>query len=54
LPKRLVSSAGATFVRLVLSAFHAELISASTLAGYLGVKLKHLPAIEQLVVAEAS
>lgn len=52
-PKRIVSSAGATFVRLVLSAFHAELISASTLAGYLGVKLKHLHAIEQLVVAEA-
>jgi Zn-dependent peptidase ImmA (M78 family)/DNA-binding XRE family transcriptional regulator len=53
-PKRLVSSAGTTFVRLVLSAFHAELISASTLADYLGVKLKHLPAIEQLVVAKAS
>jgi Zn-dependent peptidase ImmA (M78 family) len=52
-PKRLVSAAGTTFVRIVLSAFHADLISASTLAGYLGVKLKHLPAIERLVVAEA-
>ncbi|MEQ1633976.1 MAG: ImmA/IrrE family metallo-endopeptidase, partial [Planctomycetota bacterium] len=54
IPKRLLSSAGTTFVRLVLSAFHADRISASTMASYLGVKLKHLSAIEQLVVAEAS
>lgn len=53
-PNRLLSSAGTTFVSLVLSAFHADRISASTLAGYLGVKFKHLKAIESLVTAEAS
>jgi Zn-dependent peptidase ImmA (M78 family) len=54
MPNRVLSSSGASFVRLVLSAFHADRISASTLAGYLGIKLKHLRAIEELVTAEAS
>ncbi|MBM4060294.1 MAG: ImmA/IrrE family metallo-endopeptidase [Planctomycetes bacterium] len=52
-PNRVLSTAGSTFVGLVLSAFHADRISASTLAGYLGVKLKHLGALERLVIAEA-
>lgn len=53
-PKRLLSSAGTTFVRLAVSAFHADRISASTLASYLGVQIKHLPAIEKLIIAEAN
>lgn len=48
-PRQVISHAGGTFVQLVLSAYHARRITASTLSNYLGVKLKHLPAIEALM-----
>ncbi len=48
--KRVVAHAGSTFVSLVLSAYHADRITASTLSNYLGAKLKHLPAIEALMI----
>lgn len=49
-PNRVVAHAGSTFVNLVLSAYHADRITASTLSNYLGAKLKHLPAIEALMI----
>lgn len=48
-PRQVISHAGVTFVNLVLSAYRARKITASTLSNYLGVKLKHLPAIEALM-----
>ncbi len=50
-PSRMaVSTAGPLFVRLVLSSYHREKITASDLAGFLEVRLKHLPKIEQAVM----
>jgi hypothetical protein len=37
------------FVRLVLDGFAQNIITASTVSDYLGVNLKHLPRVEQLV-----
>lgn len=42
-----VSTAGKPFVRLVLDAFGAGRITASDVADYLGVRLKHLGSVEQ-------
>jgi Zn-dependent peptidase ImmA (M78 family)/transcriptional regulator with XRE-family HTH domain len=44
-----IAQAGAPYFRLVLEAFHAERITASTLADYLGTKLDHVPKFEALV-----
>lgn len=44
-----VSQSGKGFVRLNLEAFHQGRITASTLADYLGVRLKHMPSIEDMV-----
>jgi Zn-dependent peptidase ImmA (M78 family)/transcriptional regulator with XRE-family HTH domain len=38
---------GRPFVRLVLDAYHRDAISASSVATALGLKLKHLPAVER-------
>ena len=48
-PVRVVSNSGRTFVALALAAYTANQITASTLAGHIGAKLKHLPRIEELV-----
>ena len=53
-PNRVLAHAGGTFVNLVLSAYHADRITASTLSNYLGMKLKHVPAIEALMLGGAS
>ena len=44
-----VRNLGQPFVRLVLNAYAEERISLSTVSDYLGVKLKHLPRIEDLL-----
>jgi Zn-dependent peptidase ImmA (M78 family) len=48
-PVRVVSNSGRTFVALALAAYTTNQITASTLAGHLGAKLKHLPRIQELV-----
>jgi Zn-dependent peptidase ImmA (M78 family) len=48
-PKRTVQALGQKYVRSVLLAFDGQHITMSDVAGYLGVKLKHLPEIERLV-----
>jgi Zn-dependent peptidase ImmA (M78 family)/transcriptional regulator with XRE-family HTH domain len=45
---------GRAFIRLVLEAYHTEAINSSDVAEMLGVKLKHLPTIEQDVVEPAA
>jgi Zn-dependent peptidase ImmA (M78 family) len=45
---------GRAFIRLVLEAYHTETINSSDVAEMLGVKLKHLPTIEQDVVDPAA
>jgi Zn-dependent peptidase ImmA (M78 family) len=45
---------GRAFIRLVLEAYHTETINSSDVAEMLGVKLKHLPTIEQNVVDSAA
>ncbi len=45
---------GRAFIRLVLEAYHTESINSSDVAEMLGVKLKHLPTIEQDIVESAA
>lgn len=49
-----VRDLGRAFVRLVLEAYHTETINSSDVAEMLGVRLKHLPTIEQEVVESAA
>jgi Zn-dependent peptidase ImmA (M78 family) len=46
-PIMIVRDSGKPFARMVLDAYHADAISAASLADYLGTQLKHLPAIEK-------
>jgi Zn-dependent peptidase ImmA (M78 family)/transcriptional regulator with XRE-family HTH domain len=46
-PIMIVRDAGKPFARMVLDAYHADAISAVSVADYLGTQLKHLPAIEK-------
>jgi Zn-dependent peptidase ImmA (M78 family)/DNA-binding transcriptional regulator YiaG len=46
-PIMIVRDAGKPFARMVLDAYHADAISAPSVADYLGTQLKHLPAIEK-------
>lgn len=55
LPHRMaVSRAGRKFVRLVLENYHQDRITASDVADFLGVRLKHLQAIESEVLPGVS
>ena len=49
-----VRDLGRAFIRLVLEAYHTETINSSDVSEMLGVKLKHLPTIEQDVVDPAA
>lgn len=44
-----ISRAGTPYVRLVLEAFHAERITASEVAEYLGAKVDHVPRFDAIV-----
>lgn len=48
-PRRVVRELGKPFLRIVLSAYYREAITASDLSEYLGARLKHLRAIEGLL-----
>jgi len=48
-PQRAVRSVGQPFLRIVVNAYYREAITASELSEYLGVRLKHLPALEHLL-----
>lgn len=43
---KVISTIGKFYAKLVLSSYHEEKITSSTLSEYLGIKLKHLPKIE--------
>lgn len=45
-----VRNLGRPFVGIVLSAYHDNMIGLATVSDYLGVKIKHLPRIESLVM----
>lgn len=47
-----VSHAGKSFVRLVLDAYYSERITSRDVSEYLGVRLKHLPKIEERVMGD--
>lgn len=49
MPRETVGNYGRPFVRAVLENYHRERITLSDVSGYLGVKVKHIPAIEQQV-----
>jgi Zn-dependent peptidase ImmA (M78 family) len=54
-PDRIAFSAiGPSFARVVLESYNREQISASALADYLDVRLKHVPAIEQALAGANS
>ena len=48
-PRKTVRASGTRYTRLMLDAYDREAITSSDLADYLGVKLKHLPEIRNLV-----
>jgi Zn-dependent peptidase ImmA (M78 family) len=53
-PSRLVvSRSGPSFVRLVLSAYYQERITAADVSDYLETKLKHMPEVESAVMGHA-
>ena len=45
-PMKAIRDSGQPFVRIVLNAYYREAITSSDVSEYLGVRLKHLPAIE--------
>ena len=45
-----VRNLGRPFVGLVLSAYHDNVIGLATVSDYLGLKIKHLPRVESLVI----
>lgn len=47
--RKVVNSSGPLFVRLVLEAYYRRTITGGTVADYLGMKLKHLDRIEQII-----
>ena len=44
-----VRDLGKLYVRTMVSAYHQDAITSADLSNYLGLKLKHLPKVEQLV-----
>jgi len=44
-----VRDLGKLYVRTMVTAYHQEAITSADLSNYLGMKLKHLPRVEQLV-----
>lgn len=49
MPRETLARFGRPFVRLVMDNYRADRLSLSKVSGYLGVKVKHLPAIERQV-----
>lgn len=47
MPRETVADYGKPFVRRVIENYHADRISLSEVSGYLGVKARHVPGIEQ-------
>ncbi|HIE32376.1 MAG TPA: hypothetical protein EYP67_08410 [Methanosarcinales archaeon] len=47
-----ISRAGRAFVKLVLDSYYQEKITSSDLSDYLGVKLTHLPKIEDKMMSK--
>jgi len=52
--EKAVSKAGHLFTELVLDSYNDERITSSDLSDYLGVRLKHVPSIEELVRSQAT
>lgn len=48
-PRRAIRTVGQPFARIVLGAFHEDAITLGDVSEYLGVRVKHLPAIESLL-----
>lgn len=51
IPQETVTALGAPFVRLVLNNYYQDHITLSDVAGYLGVRVRHVPKIEESVGA---
>jgi Zn-dependent peptidase ImmA (M78 family) len=49
LPREAVSNYGRAFVELVVETYHQDRIALSDAAQYLGVRAKHLPAVEEMI-----
>ena len=48
-PRKCIQENGVPFVSLVLESYKKDKITYSDVADYLGIRLKHLPKVEQLV-----
>jgi hypothetical protein len=51
--QKAIRNLGNLFTRLVLNAFHQEAITSSDLSDYLGVRLRHIPKIEEALLNAA-
>ncbi len=47
---KVISTIGKFYTNLVLAGYHQEKITSSTLSEYLGIKLKHLPKVENAML----
>ena len=47
MPRETVADFGKPFVRRVIENYHLDRISLSDVSGYRGVKVRHVPGIEQ-------
>jgi len=48
MPRETVATFGRPLVRMLLSRYHSDRLSLAELSGFLGVKVRHVPGIEQL------
>ena len=51
--RRIIRAIGQPFARLAVAAYYREAISSGELAELLGARLKHLPAVEQLLAGHS-
>lgn len=53
IPTKILSNVGLSFARLVITSYHQEKINSSNLSDYFGMKLKHLPKMENTVLSKS-
>lgn len=49
MPRETIADFGRPFVRAVIENYHQDRLTLSDVSGYLGVKARHIPTIEQQV-----
>ena len=48
MPQETISDLGRPFVRMLLGKYYQDLMTLSEVSGYLGLKVKHIPKLEEV------